>query len=604
MLNLDKGNSVPDPTGPGAVWTTNNGVLGGAWGGLQPVFGVSYGDILSGRANIAATETMRIVNGAADQMRLQDNTDTNEWGINIDGANLRFVQVKGGTNTIETGNISTSGSITQTGTAFNLGNGVFTVPSSQPGNTYFDMTAPLNGTVYADNVFTIRNQSLNGSGNAGNAAMRITDAPYHRERAAFGYTAVGTGGGTNGRPNYAFIEGGADGGTSSVVTFTTGTPTVVNWAADQPPIGMAIQFNVSGGGGLPSGISVGTVYYVLAAGYVPGVSFEFATSPGGTPINTTTAGSGTFYCGDANATSIAFVGTYLAGNPFFPSGGSQSFKALDFDGKTANLYVRDHTDTQYATFAEATKSFSIGAGSGITSSGPGGVMTSSAFTANATANTVSTLVARDGSGNFAAGTITASLTGHSSLDLALTGGTLTGALLFTDNTYDIGAAGATRPRAGYFGTSITVGSGSAITSSGAGGALGTGAFAATGTSGGTIPLLNGVNTFSGSSNTFSGQIVSTFGTPTIASGACGTGSNGSITGTNQSGAVTIGASATTSCAISFSATITAPNACVIYPGNAGAAALATLAYAGAPSTTGWTITGSVLASTIWRYICL
>lgn len=44
------------------------------------------------------------------------------------------------------------------------------------------------------------------------------------------------------------------------------------------------------------------------------------------------------------------------------------------------------------------------------------------------ANTVSTIVARDGSGNFSAGTITASLTGHASLDLPLTGGTLTGAL--------------------------------------------------------------------------------------------------------------------------------------------------------------------------------
>ena len=38
--------------------------------------------------------------------------------------------------------------------------------------------------------------------------------------------------------------------------------------------------------------------------------------------------------------------------------------------------------------------------------------------------------------------------------LPKTGGTLTGNLLFTDNTYDIGASGATRPRTGYFGTSI------------------------------------------------------------------------------------------------------------------------------------------------------
>lgn len=44
------------------------------------------------------------------------------------------------------------------------------------------------------------------------------------------------------------------------------------------------------------------------------------------------------------------------------------------------------------------------------------------------ANTASTIVARDGSGNFSAGTITANLTGHASLDLPLTGGTLSGEL--------------------------------------------------------------------------------------------------------------------------------------------------------------------------------
>ncbi len=44
------------------------------------------------------------------------------------------------------------------------------------------------------------------------------------------------------------------------------------------------------------------------------------------------------------------------------------------------------------------------------------------------ANTANAIVKRDGSNNFAAGTITASLTGHASLDLPLTGGTLTGTL--------------------------------------------------------------------------------------------------------------------------------------------------------------------------------
>lgn len=52
------------------------------------------------------------------------------------------------------------------------------------------------------------------------------------------------------------------------------------------------------------------------------------------------------------------------------------------------------------------------------------------------------------------GNLTGTVTGHSTLDLPLTGGTMTGALIFTDNTYDIGASGATRPRTGYFGTSL------------------------------------------------------------------------------------------------------------------------------------------------------
>jgi hypothetical protein len=38
--------------------------------------------------------------------------------------------------------------------------------------------------------------------------------------------------------------------------------------------------------------------------------------------------------------------------------------------------------------------------------------------------------------------------------LPIAGGTLTGHLLFTDNTYDIGASGVTRPRTGYFGTAL------------------------------------------------------------------------------------------------------------------------------------------------------
>jgi hypothetical protein len=57
------------------------------------------------------------------------------------------------------------------------------------------------------------------------------------------------------------------------------------------------------------------------------------------------------------------------------------------------------------------------------------------FSTNATStNTANEIVARDSSGNFSAGTITASLTGHASLDLPLTGGTLTGTLIVPAGT--------------------------------------------------------------------------------------------------------------------------------------------------------------------------
>ena len=44
--------------------------------------------------------------------------------------------------------------------------------------------------------------------------------------------------------------------------------------------------------------------------------------------------------------------------------------------------------------------------------------------------------------------------GNASADTVTVNGTITSNLIFTDNTYDIGASGATRPRTGYFGTSI------------------------------------------------------------------------------------------------------------------------------------------------------
>ncbi len=121
----------------------------------------------------------------------------------------------------------------------------------------------------------------------------------------------------------------------------------------------------------------------------------------------------------------------------------------------------------------------------------------------------------------------------------------------------------------------------------------------------TVARIDAGQTFTGT-NIFAGQIRVTFGTPTISSGNCGATTNGTIVAgsTNQSGQITIGAGAATSCTVSFSATITAPVACLFSPANATAAASTTLARIGAPTSTAFIITGAVLASTNWAYICL
>jgi len=107
---------------------------------------------------------------------------------------------------------------------------------------------------------------------------------------------------------------------------------------------------------------------------------------------------------------------------------------------------------------------------------------------------------------------------------------------------------------------------------------------------------------------FNTSLVSGGGLPTIVASDCGTGANGAVVAgsTNQSGSITIGATATTTCKITFSAALAAaPKACSITPMNTAAATTATtLARVGAPTTTDFTITGSALASANYNFICL
>lgn len=95
------------------------------------------------------------------------------------------------------------------------------------------------------------------------------------------------------RPYPFKIEWGADCSPESVVTFTleASEPTEVNWADHGLLAGQPVIFS-NVGGALPTGITSGTVYYVLATGLTTGV-FTFSATPGGAAVEASVAGSGT-----------------------------------------------------------------------------------------------------------------------------------------------------------------------------------------------------------------------------------------------------------------------------------------------------------------------
>lgn len=84
--------------------------------------------------------------------------------------------------------------------------------------------------------------------------------------------------------------------TNREVTFTTGTPVVVNLTAHGLSANEAFKFGVSNGGRLPSGgtnLAFNTTYYVKEV--LSANTFSISSSPGGTALACSSAGTGTFW---------------------------------------------------------------------------------------------------------------------------------------------------------------------------------------------------------------------------------------------------------------------------------------------------------------------
>lgn len=134
---------------------------------------------------------------------------------------------------------------------------------------------------------------------------------------------------------------------SGPMTITIASPAVVTRVGHGFIVGQAVSFTTNGS--LPTGVSVGTVYYIIAAGFTAD-TFQFSTTLGGAAVNTSGAQSGTHKVGpltwisDANCPHTNGV-TKAASRIFAPSGENVRYCAA---GK-----ARDWTTSSDAGFLPA-----------------------------------------------------------------------------------------------------------------------------------------------------------------------------------------------------------------------------------------------------------
>lgn len=102
---------------------------------------------------------------------------------------------------------------------------------------------------------------------------------------------------------------------TGVVTVTVANPAVFTQTGHGLVVGQTVQFGTTGV--LPTGITAGTIYYVIAAGFGAN-TFEVSLTLGGSAIAVTVAGSGTLFLnnqpsviGAAGTTTVIF-GTVVA----------------------------------------------------------------------------------------------------------------------------------------------------------------------------------------------------------------------------------------------------------------------------------------------------
>jgi hypothetical protein len=102
-----------------------------------------------------------------------------------------------------------------------------------------------------------------------------------------------------------------DNGSKATITMTIASPAVISWTAHGFSAGQAVMFLTTGA--LPTGLTAGTWYYVIAAGLVTN-AFEVSATVGGSAINTTGSQSGV-HTGYAAGTYEVSGNAWVVGGP-------------------------------------------------------------------------------------------------------------------------------------------------------------------------------------------------------------------------------------------------------------------------------------------------
>lgn len=103
---------------------------------------------------------------------------------------------------------------------------------------------------------------------------------------------------------------------SGTITVDIATPATVSWAGHGLAIGTPIAFTTTGA--LPTGITAGTIYYIISTGFTAN-AFQISTTFGGTAVNTSGTQSGVHTC-----TCISRIYAYESGDYLFTLSAIQS----------------------------------------------------------------------------------------------------------------------------------------------------------------------------------------------------------------------------------------------------------------------------------------